>query len=371
MFKVRVIPCLDVKDGRVVNGVNFVDLRDAGDPVEAAIAYDAQGADELVFLDITASHEARDIMLDVVKRTAEGIYMPLTVGGGIRSVDDVRRLLRAGADKVSLNTAALDRPEAIREAVERFGSHCIVVAIDARREPTRPGEPTRWGVYTHGGRRPAGRGAIGVARGRGAARAGGLIPAVVQEVVTGEILMVAWMDRPAVEASQASGLSHFWSRSRGKPWRKGETSGHVQHVQSVFADCDADVLLVQVHQEGVACHTGNRTCFFTAIKAGPPGATMIERLERIVASRKTGAPAGSYVAGLLARGEPAIARKIGEEATEVITAALGGEGDRRVVEEVADLWFHTIVLLGARGIAVHDVLEELARRHQARATPGA
>jgi len=129
----RVVPCLDVKDGRVVKGVRFVDLRDAGDPVEAALAYDAQGADELVFLDITASHEARDIMLDVVRRTAEGIYMPLTVGGGIRSVDDVRRLLRAGADKISLNTAALERPAVIREAVERFGSQCIVVAIDARR----------------------------------------------------------------------------------------------------------------------------------------------------------------------------------------------------------------------------------------------
>src|SRR5262249_21025192 len=195
MLAKRLIPCLDVKDGRVVKGVRFVDLRDAGDPVEAAIAYDAQGADELVFLDITASHEARDIMLDVVRRTAEGIYMPLTVGGGIRSVDDVRRLLRAGADKVSLNTAALARPELIREAAERFGSQCIVVAIDARR--TQPGtvsnrpptakagladpattneaglaDPattreaglaapaTTWGVYTHGARNPASRRAV-------------------------------------------------------------------------------------------------------------------------------------------------------------------------------------------------------------------
>ena len=139
MLAKRVIPCLDVKDGRVVKGVRFVDLRDAGDPVEAALAYDAQGADELVFLDITASHEDRDIMLDVVRRTAEGIYMPLTVGGGVRTVDDVRRLLRAGADKVSLNTAALERPAVIREAAERFGSQCIVVAIDARRTRSRPG----------------------------------------------------------------------------------------------------------------------------------------------------------------------------------------------------------------------------------------
>ena len=159
MLAKRVIPCLDVKDGRVVKGVRFVDLRDAGDPVEAALAYDAQGADELVFLDITASHEDRRTMLDVVRRTAEGIYMPLTVGGGIRSADDVRRLLRAGADKVSLNTAALAEPPLIRAAAERFGSQCIVVAIDARRESSE-----RWGVYTHGGRRPAGRDAVAWAR---------------------------------------------------------------------------------------------------------------------------------------------------------------------------------------------------------------
>jgi len=159
MLAKRVIPCLDVKDGRVVKGVRFVDLRDAGDPVEAALAYDAQGADELVFLDITASHEDRRTMLDVVRRTAEGIYMPLTVGGGIRSIDDVRRLLRAGADKVSLNTAALAEPALIRAAAERFGSQCIVVAIDARRESSE-----RWGVYTHGGRRPAGRDAVAWAR---------------------------------------------------------------------------------------------------------------------------------------------------------------------------------------------------------------
>ena len=151
----RLIPCLDVHAGRVVKGVRFVDLRDAGDPVEAARAYDAQGADELVFLDITASHEEREIMLDVVRRTAEGIYMPLTVGGGVRSIEDIRTLLRAGADKVSLNTAALERPELIREAAQRFGSQCIVVAIDAKREP---GSPPRWSVHTHGGRGARSRG---------------------------------------------------------------------------------------------------------------------------------------------------------------------------------------------------------------------
>jgi phosphoribosyl-AMP cyclohydrolase / phosphoribosyl-ATP pyrophosphohydrolase len=191
----------------------------------------------------------------------------------------------------------------------------------------------------------------------------GLIPAVVQEAETGEVLMVAWMDRAAVAATLETGLTHFWSRSRQQSWRKGETSGHSQHVRGVYADCDADTLLVQVHQDGVACHTGNRTCFLSTLQGPGPAANMLDRIERIVAERRVAAPAGSYVAGLLARGEAAVCRKIGEEAVEVVTAALGGEGDRRVVEEVADLWFHTLVLLGKRSIPLGDVLEELARRH--------
>jgi phosphoribosyl-ATP pyrophosphohydrolase/phosphoribosyl-AMP cyclohydrolase len=191
----------------------------------------------------------------------------------------------------------------------------------------------------------------------------GLIPAVVQEAETGEVLMVAWMDREAVASTLATGLTHFWSRSRQAPWRKGETSGHSQHVRGVYADCDADTLLVQVHQDGVACHTGSRTCFFAGLQGPGAAANMLDRIEQIVAARKTAAPAGSYVAGLLARGEAAVCRKIGEEAVEVVTAALGGEGDRRVVEEVADLWFHTMVLLGQRSIPLRNVLEELARRH--------
>ena len=194
----------------------------------------------------------------------------------------------------------------------------------------------------------------------------GLIPAVVQEAETGEVLMVAWMDRDAVAKTLETGLTHFWSRSRQAPWRKGETSGHSQHVRGVYADCDADTLLVQVHQDGVACHTGSRSCFFTALQGVGAAGTMLDRIERIVADRKGSPPPGSYVAGLLAKGEAAICRKIGEEAVEVVTAALGGEGDRRVVEEVADLWFHTLVLLGERSIPVRDVLEELARRHAAR-----
>jgi cyclase len=163
MFKVRVIPCLDVKDGRVVKGVNFVDLRDAGDPVAAAIAYDQAGADELTFLDITASHENRGIMLDVVRRTAEACFMPLTVGGGVRSIEDIRALLTSGADKVSINTAAVERRGFVKEAAEKFGDQCIVVAIDAK-QVSKPGEPARWEVFTHGGRRPTGIDALAYAR---------------------------------------------------------------------------------------------------------------------------------------------------------------------------------------------------------------
>jgi cyclase len=159
MFKVRVIPCLDVKDGRVVKGINFVNLRDAGDPVEAAIAYDAAGADELCFLDITASHEDRGIILDVVRRTAEACFMPLTVGGGVRTIEDIRALLSSGADKVSINTAAVNNRSFVQEAAEKFGDQCIVVAIDAKRV-SAPSEPDRWEIFTHGGRRPTGIDAV-------------------------------------------------------------------------------------------------------------------------------------------------------------------------------------------------------------------
>jgi imidazole glycerol-phosphate synthase subunit HisF len=225
----RIIPCLDVKDGRVVKGVRFVDLRDAGDPVEAALAYDAQGADELVFLDITASHEARDIMLDVVRRTAEGIYMPLTVGGGLRSVDDVRRLLRAGADKVSLNTAALERPALIREAVERFGSQCIVVAIDARREPGPPGDALRWGVYTHGGRRPAGRDALDWAREAVALGAG-------------EILLTS-MDRDGTKDGYDLELTRAVSEAVSVPVIASGGAGSLEHLYEGLVEGCADAAL--------------------------------------------------------------------------------------------------------------------------------
>ena len=163
MLKIRVIPCLDVKDGRVVKGVNFLDLRDAGDPVEQAMIYDKAGADELCFLDISASHENRGILLDVVRRTADVCFMPLTVGGGVRTLDDIRALLLAGADKVSINTAAVDRPDFVREAAEKFGSQCIVAAIDAKQGRHAHNNPP-YEVFTHGGRRATGIDAVAHAR---------------------------------------------------------------------------------------------------------------------------------------------------------------------------------------------------------------
>ena len=223
MLAKRVIPCLDVKEGRIVKGVRFVDLRDAGDPVEAALAYDAQGADELVFLDITASHENRDTMLDVVRRTAEGIYMPLTVGGGIRAIEDVRRLLRAGADKVSLNTAALARPELIREAAERFGSQCIVVAIDARRDGDH------WAVFTHGGRRPAGRDAMEWAR-------------AAVELGAGEILLTS-MDRDGTKDGYDLELTRGIADAVSVPVIASGGAGTLEHFREALVEGGADAAL--------------------------------------------------------------------------------------------------------------------------------
>ncbi|HEV7368844.1 imidazole glycerol phosphate synthase subunit HisF [Arenibaculum sp.] len=188
MLKMRLIPCLDVKDGRVVKGVNFVDLVDAGDPVEQARVYDAEGADELTFLDITASVEARDTLHDMVRRTAEQVFMPLTVGGGVRTVEDIRRLLLAGADKVSINTAAVKRPEFVREAAEKFGSQCIVVALDAK-----AAAPGRWEIFTHGGRTPTGLDAVEWAR-------------HMAECGAGEILLTS-MDRDGTKSGFDLGLT--------------------------------------------------------------------------------------------------------------------------------------------------------------------
>jgi cyclase len=228
MFKVRVIPCLDVKNGRVVKGVNFVNLRDAGDPVEAAKAYDAAGADELCFLDITASHEKRGILLDAVRRTAEACFMPLTVGGGVRTVEDVRTLLASGADKVSINTAAVERRAFVGEAAEKFGEQCIVVAIDAKKV-SKPGEAGRWEIFTHGGRTPTGIDAIAYAR----------------EVVglgAGEILLTS-MDRDGTKSGYDLALTRAVCDAVPVPVIASGGVGNLDHLVEGIAEGGATAVL--------------------------------------------------------------------------------------------------------------------------------
>jgi len=227
MLAKRIIPCLDVKDGRVVKGVNFVDLKDAGDPVECAIAYDAQGADELCFLDITASHEKRDIILDVVARTAEHCFMPVTVGGGLRVLDDVRNLLNAGADKVSINTAAVREPEFVARAAERFGRQCIVVAVDAKRVPDS--DPLSWEVYTHGGRKPTGIDALEWGR-------------RMEEYGAGEILLTS-MDRDGTKIGFDLELTRAFSDAFSIPVIASGGVGVLEHIYDGFTKGGASAAL--------------------------------------------------------------------------------------------------------------------------------
>jgi len=224
MLARRVIPCLDVDAGRVVKGTSFVNLRDAGDPVELAVLYDREGADEIVFLDITASHEQRGIMDEVVRRTAEVLTIPFTVGGGLRTVEDLRRMLHAGADKVGINTAAVQRPELVREAALRFGSQCIVVAIDAR--DVGPG---RWEVYTHGGRTPAGRDAVDWAR-------------AVADLGAGEILLTS-MDQDGQERGYDLALTRAITQAVRIPVIASGGAGHPRHFVEVISEADADAVL--------------------------------------------------------------------------------------------------------------------------------
>ena len=239
MLTKRIIPCLDVKDGRVVKGVKFVGLRDAGDPVEIAKRYDQEGADELCFLDITASHEKRKILLDVVEKTASQVFMPLTVGGGVRTEQDIRDLLNAGADKVSINTAAVDRPEFVREASERFGSQCIVVAIDAKRisdghgEPfdklrTSPVEPS-FEVFTHGGRKPSGLDAVAWAK-------------KMEGFGAGEILLTS-MDRDGTKIGYDLELTRAIVEATTIPVIASGGVGNLEHLYEGLTVAGADAVL--------------------------------------------------------------------------------------------------------------------------------
>ncbi|MBK0400490.1 imidazole glycerol phosphate synthase subunit HisF [Limibaculum sp. M0105] len=228
MLKVRVIPCLDVKDGRVVKGVNFVDLKDAGDPVEQARVYDAAGADELCFLDITASHENRGTILDVARRTAEACFMPLTVGGGVRTIDDIRALLLAGADKVSINTAAVKNPDFVREAAEKFGSQCITVAIDAKSVPEGR-TPSGYEIFTHGGREATGIDAVAFAK-------------LVEEKGAGEILLTS-MDRDGTRAGFNLGLTRAIADAVSIPVIASGGVGTLEHLVEGVTEGHASAVL--------------------------------------------------------------------------------------------------------------------------------
>jgi imidazole glycerol-phosphate synthase subunit HisF len=231
MLSKRIIPCLDVMGGRVVKGVNFVNLSDAGDPVELAKVYDREGADELVFLDITASHEKRDIMLDVVKRVAEEVFIPFTVGGGIYDTDTIRQILSSGADKVSVNTAAVNRPEFIREAAQQFGSQCIVVAIDAKQiNPKSQSLNPKWEVYTHGGRTPTGIDAVEWAK-------------KAETLGAGEILLTS-MDRDGTKIGYDIGLTKAVSRAVSIPVIASGGAGTLEHIYDALSDASADAALL-------------------------------------------------------------------------------------------------------------------------------
>lgn len=227
-LKARIIPCLDVKDGRVVKGVNFVDLVDAGDPVEAAKAYDAAGADELCFLDITASHEGRDTIFDVVRRTAEACFMPVTVGGGVRTVEDIRKLLIAGADKVSINTAAVSNPDFVREAAEKFGAQCIVVSIDAK-QVNAEGEAPRFEIFTHGGRNATGIDAVEFAQ-------------KVVELGAGELLVTS-MDRDGTKSGYNIALTRAIADAVPVPVIASGGVGTLDHLVEGVRDGHATAVL--------------------------------------------------------------------------------------------------------------------------------
>lgn len=250
MLAKRIIPCLDVKDGRVVKGVQFVNLRDAGDPVECAAAYEAEGADELTFLDITASHEKRNIILEVVSRTAEKVFMPLTVGGGVRTLEDIRNLLKAGADKVAINTAAVHNPEFVQQAAQRFGSQCIVVAIDAKQVETaspvietpvdwkdhhpdlfqRPAPPApTWEVFTHGGRNPTGIQVIRWAK-------------LMEQYGAGEILLTS-MDRDGTKQGYDVALNRAVSEATSIPVIASGGAGTLEHMYEGIVEGKADAVL--------------------------------------------------------------------------------------------------------------------------------
>lgn len=358
MLKTRIIPCLDVKDGRVVKGVNFVGLTDAGDPVSAAIAYEKAGADELCFLDITASHEDRGILLDVVAQTAEQCFMPLTVGGGVRTVEDIRTLLLAGADKVSINTAAVENPEFVAEAAEKFGSQCIVVAVDAKEVA-----PGQFEIFTHGGRKARGLEAVSWAQ-------------RLVSLGAGEILLTS-MDRDGTKSGYNVALTRAVSDAVSVPVIASGGVGHLDHLVEGVKEGHASAVLAasifhfgtytiaEAKQHMQAAGIDMRLSDVTLAPNMSPEISeqshILSQLYQTICERR-GAPKGtSYSADLLADPVERVARKVGEEAVEIVIEALK-QDQQKLIAESADLLYHLTALWAHQEIKPEQVWAELARR---------
>ena len=436
MLAKRIIPCLDIKDGQTVKGINFLGLKDVGDPVELGRRYAEQGADELVYLDISATQEGRRTFAELVTRIAERINIPFTVGGGIASVEDAGRLLAAGADKVTVNSAAVRNPELISDIASKYGSQFVVVAIDAKQADGR------WRVTTHGGRRLTDRELFSWAaeaqrRGAGeilftsmdhdgtkngypcdtyarlserlsipviasggagsvrhiadvltlgkadaalaasifhyaynrqimikfselntAKSCEGLVPAIIQDDDTRQVLMLGYLNEEAFDKTVAEGRVTFFSRTKGRLWTKGETSGNYLHVKSIAKDCDADTLLIRVVPAGPVCHTGSKTCF-----GGRENEGFIGLLQSVIRQRHRDMPEGSYTTKLFTKGAAKIAQKVGEEAVETVIEAVANNNPD-LVYEASDLIYHLLVLLENQGLSIADLEEELAKRHK-------
>ena len=407
MLTKRIIPCLDVRNGRVVKGVNFEGLHDVSDPVELAAFYSDSGADELVFYDITASFEERKLFTDCLRAVAAQIFIPLTVGGGINSIDDFDRVLKCGADKVSVNSGAIRDPSLIAAAAKKYGAQCVVLSADVKRVdgqfrgtrgrlrrsrlhrgfcralPELPGRgrrpcgvdfplrrgcdprpegPSCRGGHSHAPRtksKTGDRSMIAIDDLKFDEK--GLIPAIVQDADSGRVLTLAYMNRESLGISLERRLTCFWSRSRQELWLKGETSGNYQHIVSITADCDHDALLVRVHPDGPACHLGTASCFENPLLIGEE-AFSLDGLYALLTDRKAQLPEGSYTSYLFQKGIDKILKKVGEECTEVIVAGKGGER-AETVYEIADLAYHVMVLMVEMGIRPEEIRRELASRH--------
>lgn len=464
----KVVPCLDILNGKVVKGVNFEGMRELGCPSELALRYSRDGADEIVLLNIAGTSDGIFNLIKVLGDIASKVNVPIAVGGGVNSTDQMRALLMAGASKVSVNSAAVKDPDLISHASSLFGRSAVISAIDAK----RCGD-NKWEVMVNGGKSGTGIDAVqwakevesrgageilltsvdadgvkdgydialtrsiadavsipvtasggvgsldhflsGITEGHASAvlaasvfhtgtytveqvksylvahnvkvmknesfefdvdslkfNSDGLIPAIVQDCDTKEVLMMAWMNGESLSKTLESGQTWFWSRSRGKLWHKGETSGNVQSVRNVKADCDMDTLLITVKQTGVACHTGNRTCFFNEVAgnehfpcdAAPEASCdILNEVYDVLIDRRDNPSEGSYTSTLMAKGLDRILKKIGEEAGEFIIAAKN-DVDEETVWELADLWFHSMVVLAKLNIPVSAIYQELSRRRK-------